>query len=210
MIALPEQPLFHVSYNSPEMGDSYFLLYTTPDFLKLTVKFYRASQLSGSEFLNLNEYHCYKKSELMTIYPTERTLKYIKGEVKMNLYKECKKIDDIISAFKELELNHNLNNQSAGIKSSYSGWKWTVRKCDEFPIIINAIPPVEEMEKYFWEEWYMQDKKVHHHILYLIEPDSYDQIFEAPQTDDIHPPEIMSKKWYVLEDQDMSLFLTRE
>lgn len=128
----------------------------------------------------------------------------------MNLYRECKKTDEIISAFKELELSHDLIRHFSEIKSYYTDWKWTIRKCDEFPIIINALPPVEEMEKYFWEEWYKQDNKVYHHILSLTEPDSYDQIFEAPQTDDIHPPEIMGKKWYVVEDKDMSLFLIRE
>ncbi|HOV63829.1 MAG TPA: hypothetical protein PLG43_08125 [Spirochaetia bacterium] len=76
-------------------------------------------------------------------------------------------------------------------------------------IIINAVPPVEKQDTLFWEEWYLHEGKVFHHILSLWKPASYTEIFHAPQHDDVHPPEVFGKNWYVIDDPDMRPYLYR-
>ncbi len=110
----------------------------------------------------------------------------------MNSYTICKTEQDIVDIFNEL----NMDVSSGDLASTYPGWTWTVRRCDEFPIILNALPPEGKLEELFWEEWFVLDGKVHHHILSVPEPVSFEKIFQAPDADEIHPPEVLGKRWY--------------
>ena len=92
----------------------------------------------------------------------------------------------------------------------YQDYEWLVKQPPGFEVIINAVPPDDLMPDMPWEEWYIQDKALFHHILYLEEPPAYDEIFQAPDYDDIHPPRTLGKKWYVIDDQEMSPLLLRE
>ena len=53
--------------------------------------------------------------------------------------------------------------------------------------------PRGKLEELFWEEWFILDGKVHHHILSIKEPVSFEKIYQAPDADEIHPPEVLGK-----------------
>ncbi len=91
----------------------------------------------------------------------------------------------------------------------YGNHEWLVKTVPKFNTIINAVPPDEKIGEHPWEEWYVLDEKIHHHVLYLEEPARYDEIYDAPDFDDIHPPRTLGKKWFVIEDPDMSPVLLR-
>ena len=91
----------------------------------------------------------------------------------------------------------------------YENYEWTVKTIPRFNKIINAVPPDKNIKSLPWEEWYMLEKKIHHHVLYLKEPVHYDEIYNAPQIDDIHPIRTLGKIWYVIDDPDMSPVLLR-
>jgi hypothetical protein len=91
----------------------------------------------------------------------------------------------------------------------YGQHEWLVKTVPRVGTIINAVPPDDKLTELPWEEWYVLDGKNHHHVLYLNEPDSYDEIFEAPAADDIHPPRTLGRNWYVVDDPDMSPVLLR-
>jgi hypothetical protein len=91
----------------------------------------------------------------------------------------------------------------------YGHHEWLVKTIPTYGTIINAVPPDDRIDELPWEEWYVLEGKNHHHVLYLREPDRYDEIFEAPDADDIHPPRTLGRNWYVVDDPDMSPALLR-
>ena len=119
---------------------------------------------------------------------------------------------NIDRAFQELGLNwKSLFPEKKNQKASelYGNHEWLVKKIPQFGTIINAVPPDEKIRKNPWEEWYVLEKIIHHHVLHLDKPASYDEVFNAPDHDDIHPSRTLGKKWYVIDDKDMSPVLLR-
>ena len=90
----------------------------------------------------------------------------------------------------------------------YRGHRWVLKENDQF-LIVNAIPPVEQQDRLFWEEWYLHRGRVCHHILSLWRPPAYDEVFEAPARDEIHPEECFGRRWYVIDEKDMRPLLLR-
>ena len=95
------------------------------------------------------------------------------------------------------------------VTKMYGKHEWIVKNVPRFDTIINAVPSQEKIKEHPWEEWYVLENQIHHHVLYLIEPSSYDEIFNAPDFDDIHPPRTLGKSWYVINDKDMNPVLLR-
>ena len=93
-------------------------------------------------------------------------------------------------------------------KNPYCEHLWYLKKSEEVTAV-NAIPDLSNQDRLFWEEWYIYQGEVHHHILTLYKPEHYDEIFNCPEKDSIHPPLSFGKTWYVVEDKDMRPLLLR-
>ncbi len=90
----------------------------------------------------------------------------------------------------------------------YRNHSWVVKENEEY-LVVNAIPNKEDQDHLFWEEWYLHAGEVHHHILSLWEPSVYQEVFQAPEHDDIHPSQCFGSRWFVVEDVDMRPLLLR-
>ena len=90
----------------------------------------------------------------------------------------------------------------------YRHHNWLVKRAPD-KLILNAIPEEADQDHLFWEEWYAEGGKTHHHVLSRWAPARYDAIFEAPASDQEHPPLAFGKRWYVIDDQDMRAWLVR-
>ncbi len=111
--------------------------------------------------------------------------------------------------FNSMSLDIDELFEADGIDSNpYREFNWELRKNDSF-IIVNAIPDENIQDRLFWEEWYIHNGEVHHHILSLWRPKDFDEIFVCPESDDIHPALSFGKKWYVVEDPEMKPMLLR-
>ncbi len=91
----------------------------------------------------------------------------------------------------------------------YQAHEWLVKAVAGFGTIINAVPPDRKLRSLPWEEWYLRERTLHHHVLYLKKPPKHDEIFQAPDHDEVHPPRTLGKSWYVIEDPDMRPVLLR-
>lgn len=91
----------------------------------------------------------------------------------------------------------------------YSEHEWLAKNVPRFGTIINAVPAEAQLSGLPWEEWYLLEGRRRHHVLYLKKPPKYDEIFEAPGHDEVHPRRTLGRKWYVIEDPDMSPVLLR-
>ncbi len=120
-----------------------------------------------------------------------------------------KKVDEAFSVI-GLDFDESFTNKLANREDNpYKDHEWIVKVVPVFGHVINAVPIDEKMDELFWEEWFKKDDQIYHHILYLKEPTHYDEIFEAPEQDDIHPVRTLGKKWYVIDDKDLSPVLLR-
>jgi hypothetical protein len=130
-------------------------------------------------------------------------------------------VEDLHSYLKEQGIDHNFQElgldlfslfpeqSRQAVTGQYGQHEWLVKRVPKYGTIINAVPPDDKIDELPWEEWYQLDGKNYHHVLYLSEPDSYDEIFQAPEADDVHPPRTLGRKWYVVDDPDMSPALLR-
>jgi hypothetical protein len=91
----------------------------------------------------------------------------------------------------------------------YGGHEWLVKNVPRFGTIINAVPLDARIRRLPWEEWYVLEGRRHHHVLYMKKPPKYDEIFKAPDHDDVHPLRTLGKNWYVIDDPDMNPVLLR-
>lgn len=120
-----------------------------------------------------------------------------------------KKVDEAFSVI-GLSFDEYFPNKVADKETNpYKDHEWIVKVVPVFGHVVNAVPIDEKMAELFWEEWFTKDGTIYHHILYLQEPAHYDEIFEAPEYDDIHPERVLGKKWYVIDDKDVSPVLLR-
>jgi hypothetical protein len=111
--------------------------------------------------------------------------------------------------FNEMNLSFNELFLSDEIQiNPYSSHNWELHKSGGFTVV-NAVPDENMQDKLFWEEWYIGNDEVHHHILTLYKPAHYDEVFVCPVEDDIHPTLSFGKVWYVVEDTDMKPLLLR-
>ena len=75
--------------------------------------------------------------------------------------------------------------------------------------IVNAVPHKDMLEELLWEEWFRKDGKTRHHVLSLKRPNRYDEVFVAPEHDEVHPEVVFGRTWYIIEDPDMRPVLLR-
>ena len=107
-----------------------------------------------------------------------------------------------------LSLNELFENEHI-LSNPYTEHNWELRENAQYTVI-NAIPDNEKQDRLFWEEWFVADDGIpHHHIITLWKPDKFDEIFDSPESDDIHPALSFGKRWYVVEDTDMTPLLLR-
>ncbi len=91
----------------------------------------------------------------------------------------------------------------------YDHHEWIVRDAPPLGRIVHAVPRKSLLEELIWEEWFRKDGKTYHHVLTLKRPPRYDDVFIAPEHDEIHPEVTLGRTWYVVNDLDMSPVLLR-
>jgi hypothetical protein len=98
---------------------------------------------------------------------------------------------------------------TSGNARVYDQHEWIVRDVPVLGCVVNAVPRKTRIEDLFWEEWFRRDGRTLHHLLTLKRPARYDDVFVAPEHDDIHPEASFGRTWYVVNDPDMCPVLLR-
>ena len=114
------------------------------------------------------------------------------------------------SACKEIGISFEKVFQTGLSINPYQEHIWYINKNPKV-VVFNAVPTEDKQDRLFWEEWFrMRDENTfHHHVLTRWRPKYYDEIYEAPEHDDIHPETTFGKKWYIINDFDMTPWLLR-
>lgn len=112
------------------------------------------------------------------------------------------------TAFAEMGLEFHTLFDTSLDGNPYRHHRWLVKRTSE-KTIVNAVPEEAAQDHLFWEEWYAEGGRAHHHVLSRWEPARYDGIFQAPVHDEEHPPPCFGKKWFVIDDPNMRPWLLR-
>ena len=75
-------------------------------------------------------------------------------------------MEEIIHAAKELGINYKIFT-SAITSEFYSDHQWSVIQNSQVGPVINAVPDIKIADTVPWEEWFLMDEEIHHHILFL-------------------------------------------
>lgn len=114
----------------------------------------------------------------------------------------------VLAALAELGLDAGKVFGGSLPSNPYRHHRWLVKRTPD-KTIVNAIPEEGDQDHLFWEEWYAEGGRTHHHVLSRWAPARYDAIFQAPDRDDEHPPLSFGKRWFVIDDVDMGAWLLR-
>lgn len=131
----------------------------------------------------------------------------------MNTLRSILKEKKVDTAFSALGLDFDAyfpEAIAAQEMNPYQDYEWIVKIVPEFGHVINAVPIDTKLNSLFWEEWFSKEGRIYHHLLFLQEPEHYDEIFNAPAYDDIHPVQTLGKTWYVIDEQDLHPMYLRE
>lgn len=89
--------------------------------------------------------------------------------------------------------------------SSYARHRWVVVKARDRHLVL-AIPPTEELETSFWEEWaQMKDGELGHRVLFATPPAvPFHDLFDVPRKPTgLYPKELHGRRWFVVQEPGM-------
>ena len=86
----------------------------------------------------------------------------------------------------------------------YAGSIWQIIPHSLIPQgVLHCYPKVVASEKVIWEEWFVMDNEIHHHIL-SNEPFASAQGIWTPEPNDVdHPIEVLGRSWHYENSKDL-------
>ena len=69
--------------------------------------------------------------------------------------------------------------------------------------VLHCYPKKVSSEKVIWEEWFLLDNEIHHHILSNLKFDSAQGICTPEPDDSDHPIEVLGRSWHFENSKDL-------
>jgi hypothetical protein len=69
--------------------------------------------------------------------------------------------------------------------------------------VLHCYPKLVASEKVIWEEWFLMDNEIHHHILSNQPFDSAQGIWTPEPDDADHPIEVLGRSWHYENSKDL-------
>lgn len=113
---------------------------------------------------------------------------------------------NILDTAKDLGINSE-NFTSSEIAELYSNHEWIVIKNSQVGPVINAVPDISIAESVPWEEWFLIDGNVHHHILFKKKYPKSNMTWKGNLDDKEHPKQVLGILWYVYNEKNVNPFL---
>ena len=123
-------------------------------------------------------------------------------------YAKMIKRENILSVAKKLGMDGNLFIDP-GMAEFYSNHEWIVFNNIEVGEVINAIPTISMANSIPWEEWFIMDAHIHHHILFTSKHQKSSMTWEGHPGDKYHPKKVLEMLWHLHNDDNLQPFLNR-
>ena len=69
--------------------------------------------------------------------------------------------------------------------------------------VLHCYPKKVSSKKVIWEEWFLLDNEIHHHILSNLKFDSAQGIWTPEPDDSDHPIEVLGRSWHFENSKDL-------
>ena len=117
-------------------------------------------------------------------------------------------MEEIIHAAKELGINHKIFTSSK-TSEFYSDHQWSVIQNSQVGPVINAVPDIKIADTVPWEEWFLMNEEIHHHILFLKKHPKSSEVWEGSLDDKEHPKQVLGFTWHVFNEKDVTPYLNK-
>mgnify|MGYP003339730781 FL=1 len=104
--------------------------------------------------------------------------------------------EGVLEAAKRIGLHPTIFDSEV-MSQHYAGHQWVVFENSVVGTVINAIPPLNQSATIPWEEWFVMDGELRHHILFTVKHESSTMTWEGPIEDEDHPEPVLGRLWHV-------------
>ena len=112
----------------------------------------------------------------------------------------------ILDAAKDIGIKSEIFT-STKIAELYSNHKWSVIQNSQVGKVINAVPDISKADSIPWEEWFLMDGNIHHHILFKKKYPKSNMTWEGSLDDKEHPKQVLGILWHVYNEKDFNPYL---
>ena len=112
----------------------------------------------------------------------------------------------ILDAAKDIGINCEIFT-STEIAELYLNHKWSVIQNSQVGKVINAVPDISKADSVPWEEWFLMDGNIHHHILFKKKYPKSNMTWEGSLDDKEHPKQVLGIFWHVYNEKDLNPYL---
>ena len=112
----------------------------------------------------------------------------------------------ILDAAKDIGINCEIFT-STEIAELYSNHKWSVIQNSQVGKVINAVPDISKADSVPWEEWFLMDGNIHHHILFKKKYPKSNMTWEGSLDDKAHPKQVLGILWHLYNEKDLNPYL---
>ena len=112
----------------------------------------------------------------------------------------------ILDTAKDLGINYEIFT-TPEISELYSNHEWIVIQNSQVGPVINAVPDISIVDSVPWEEWFLMDGIVHHHILFKKKYPKSNMTWEGHLEDNEHPKKVLGILWHVYNEKDINPYL---
>ena len=112
----------------------------------------------------------------------------------------------ILDAAKDIGIKSEIFT-STKIAELYLNHKWSVIQNSQVGKVINAVPDISKADSVPWEEWFLMDGNIHHHILFKKKYPKSNMTWEGSLDDKEHPKQVLGILWHVYNEKDFNPYL---
>ncbi len=113
----------------------------------------------------------------------------------------------VLDTAKVLGINSEIFTSPA-ISKLYSNHDWIVIQNSQVGPVINAVPDLSKKDSVPWEEWFLMDGNLHHHILFKKKRSKSNMTWKGSLDDKEHPKQVLGILWHVYNEKNVNPYLT--
>ena len=124
----------------------------------------------------------------------------------LGIFLEKMKNAKIQDTAKDLGINFEIFTRPV-ISELYSNHEWIVIQNSQVGPVINALPDISIAESVPWEEWFLMDGNLHHHILFKKKYPKSNMTWKGSLDDKEHPKQVLDILWHVYNEKNVNPYL---
>ena len=113
----------------------------------------------------------------------------------------------ILDTAKDLGIDYEIFT-TPEISELYANHEWIVIQNSLVGPVINAVPDISIADSVPWEEWFLMEGNIHHHILFKKKHQKSNMTWEGSLDDNEHPKKVLGILWHVHNEKNVNPFLT--